>query len=381
MHPVVPLAQSLIRAPSPSGAEGPAAEALLTALAELDFDRSYVDDAGNVVGLFERGSGPHVMLNGHIDTVPLGDPALWPHPPLSGAIIDGRLWGRGACDMKGSVAAMALAARAAAERGFTGTLSVTGVVQEEIGGLGARYLIEQMAPDVVVLGEPSSLGLKLGHRGRVEVEVAIPGAIAHAAKPELGDNALYRAARYLLALEGIELPIGGPLGRSTVAATRLRSLPEDGANVVPGRALITVDYRNLPDDEPDDVVRRLGAIDPGAVATVHDLELRSWKGLTMHYPKINPAYLAPGENRSVGSARAALRSSLARLGRPFDEGVWWFATDAPYLSAKGAPVIGFGPGEEALAHTTNESIDVGDLVASVTAYTDLALGLFEGGIR
>jgi putative selenium metabolism hydrolase len=352
---------------------------LLAAFGELGFDRSFVDEAGNVVGVFERGDGPHVMLNGHIDTVPLGDPDLWPHPPLSGAIVDGRLWGRGACDMKGSVAAMTLAARDAAERGFTGTLSVSGVVQEEIGGLGARHLIQQMSPDVVILGEPSGMGLKLGHRGRVEVEVAIPGAIAHAAKPELGENALYRAARYLLALEGLELPKGGPLGGSTVAATRLRSLPEDGANVVPGRALITVDYRNIPDDEPDGVLRRLAAIDPDAVATVHDLELRSWKGLTMHYSKINPAYLAPGESRVVTTARTALQSSMARMGRPFHEGVWWFATDAPYLSTKGAPVIGFGPGEEALAHTTDESLDIDDLIASVTAYADLALGLGEGG--
>ena len=351
----------------------------MAAFAELGFDRCYLDDAGNAVGLFERGGGPHVMLNGHTDTVPLGDEVLWPHPPLSGAVVDGRLWGRGASDMKSSLAAMALAAAEAAASGFAGTLSVTGVVQEEVGGLGARHLAGIMRPDVVVLGEPSKLELKLGNRGRVEVEVSLPGAIAHAAKAELGDNALYRAARYLARLEALELPSGGPLGASSATPTSLRSFPENGTNVVPGRAEITIDYRNLPDDPADAVVARLAAVDPDATLSVPELHLASWTGLAMHYPKVNPSYLAPGESRAVTSARALLTDALEVQGRPFREGVWWFATDAPFLQATGAVVVGFGPGEEELAHTTNESISVADLEASVPIYAALALGYGREG--
>jgi acetylornithine deacetylase/succinyl-diaminopimelate desuccinylase-like protein len=108
--------------------------------------------------------------------------------------------------MKGALAAMAVAAHEAADAGFAGTLVVSGVVQEEVGGLGARWFGERNAADLVVLGEPSDLGLQLGHRGRIEVHVTLPGRIAHAAKAELGENALLRAARYALALEGLELP-------------------------------------------------------------------------------------------------------------------------------------------------------------------------------
>src|SRR5690606_16776925 len=113
----------------------------------------------------------------------------------------------------------------AAAEGFSGTLVVAGVVQEEVGGLGSRHLGETLDCDVVVLGEPSKLQLKLGHRGRVEVEVEVPGAIAHAAKAELGENALYNAARYLSALEQAALPSGGPLDGSSATATRLVNYP------------------------------------------------------------------------------------------------------------------------------------------------------------
>lgn len=376
VSPTTELARALIRASSPSGAEGPAAQVLLGAFHRLGFDRAWLDEAGNAIGAFERGDGPFVMMNGHLDTVPVGDEALWPHPPLAGEIADGRLWGRGASDMKSSLACMTVAAAAAADRGFSGTLMVTGVVQEEVGGLGARWLSENMKPDVVVLGEPSKLALKLGHRGRIEIEVRLPGKIAHAAKAELGENALYRAARWLRALEALELPAGGPLGASTATPTRLVSHPTDGANVVPGEAVITIDYRNLPSDPPDEVLARLQALDEDAHLVVSDEHAISEnRAVERVFPRINPAYLAPGENPWADIARETLRSVLSKHDRPFEEGTWWFATDAPYLSSNGAIVLGFGPGEEELAHTTRESVRLDALEVATEAYAELATAM------
>ena len=375
----VELARALLRAASPSGAESPAAQVLLAAFGRYGFDRAWTDEAGNVIGAFDRGEGPTVMLNGHLDTVPVGDPELWPHPPLEGVIADGRLWGRGASDMKSSLAAMTVAAAQAAERGFSGTLLVAGVVQEEVGGLGARWLGETLPADVVVLGEPSKLELKLGHRGRIEVDVHLPGAIAHAAKAELGENALYRAARFLARLEVLELPRGGPLVGSSATPTRLVSYPSDGANVVPGEAVVTVDYRNLPSDPPVEVLERLQALDPEARLEVTVEHAVSESGAVRRsYDRINPAYLAPGENRWTSRAREVLREVLPRYGVAYREGTWWFATDAPHLAAGGAVVLGIGPGEEELAHTTRESIRVDRLEASTEVYRDLALALLGG---
>lgn len=374
--PTLELARDLVRAASPSRRETPAALVLRDAMQAHGFDEAWIDEAGNAVGVIRRGAGPTIMLNGHIDTVPVGNEDLWPHPPLAGVVADGRLWGRGASDMKSSLACMVVAAGEVARQGFAGTIILAGVVQEEIGGLGARWLSEHHQPDLVILGEPSKMQFKLGHRGRIEVDVHLPGRIAHAAKADLGENALYRAARYLAKLEALELPGDGLLGASTATPTRLRSLPEDGANVVPGEAIITIDYRNVPSDPPEEVLARLARLDPDATLRITDEHAVSENGsVDRRFPRINPAYLAPGENHWTNAVRDALREILPRHGIPFEEGTWWFATDAPHLAREGAIVLGLGPGEEELAHTTQESVRLDMLAVGTTTYRDLLLAL------
>lgn len=370
------LAADLLRAPSQTGSERPAAEVLIATMRRLGYDEAYSDDAGNAIGVLRRGDGPVVMLNGHIDTVPIGDESLWPHPPLAGEIVDGRLWGRGACDMKSAVACMVIAAADAAAEGFSGTLIVSGVVQEEVGGLGSRHLSETLPYDLVILGEPSKLQLKLGHRGRVELKVSFPGEIAHAAKAELGENALSNAARFIAAMDDLALPAGGPLRGSSATPTRLVTYPLDGANVVPGGAELIVDYRNVPGDEPADVVARLRALSADARIDIHiPLEHgESENGkVKASYERVAPPYLLAADHPAAAVARRVLQPLLEEEGREFEEGTWWFCTDAPHLAKGDTPVIGFGPGEEELAHTTNESVAINDLVIARRAYRELAL--------
>lgn len=368
------LAADLIRAPSPSGSESQAAEVLLRAFQDLGFDEAYRDEAGNVIGVFRRGDGPTVMFNGHLDTVPLGDEALWPHPPLSGIVSDGRLWGRGACDMKTSLACMALAAADAARTGIQGTLIVAGVVQEEVGGLGARYLGQQLPADVIVLGEPSDGALMLGHRGRVEIEVTFPGKIAHAANAELGENALFPAARFIEKLETLPLPTGGPLGGSSATPTCFLSFPIDGPNVVPGAAKLTIDYRTIPGDDVDGILDRINGLcdDARILVTIPTEQAISENGsIALEFSRQVGPYLAPADNPAIDTARAVIARTLPD--EPLREGVWWFATDAPHLVALGGVVVGFGPGEEELAHTTQESVRVDRLEQATAVYRELAL--------
>lgn len=339
----------------------------------LGFDEAYIDEAGNALGIFKRGAGPEVMLNGHLDTVPLGDATLWPYPPLSGQIAEGELWGRGSVDMKSAVACMTLAAKDAVEAGFKGTLVVSAAVMEEVGGLGARYISEHFTPDVVILGEPSNLSLKLGHRGRIELLLSFEGRMAHAAKNELGVNALYQASSYLEKLKFLQLPQGGPLKGSSVTPTRLISYPQNGANVVPGKAELTLDYRNIPDDALEAVLARLQRLDPEVSIQVRNLRLSNASG-NIHYDiGVAPAYITPGENSYVQRTRPVLKKTLAAFGLTLQESMWWFCTDAPYLAAKGAPVIGFGPGNEDLAHTTHERVPLGHLEIARQVYKDLVL--------
>jgi succinyl-diaminopimelate desuccinylase len=365
----------LVQAASPSGRESPAAEVCRAMFVAAGADSVEVDQAGNVIATYRRGEGRTLHLNGHLDTVPVGDAERWPVPPLSGQVVDGALWGRGAVDMKGALAAMALAAARASQAGFQGTLVISAVVQEEVGGLGARFLAAQQRADLVVLGEPSNLKLMLGHRGRVEVRVSLPGAIAHAAKASLGDNALSHAARYMLALEKLALPTHPVLGGSSATVTQCRSFPEGGANVVPGRADLTIDYRSVPGDEPDAIVARLQALDARARVTIESEEAASEDAsVRMRFTRVNPAYGVDPQHPVVAWAQATLAGALG--GVP-EVGHWWFATDAPHLAAMGAPVIGFGPGDPEVAHTHREALPLAHLHAAARGYE----ALIRAGLR
>ncbi len=378
-HAAIDLLRTLVRAPSPSGREGPAVAAFAAALRDLGYDEVVVDGVGNAIGTLRRGEGPTLVFNGHLDTVPTGDAAAWPVDPLGAEVVDGRLWGRGSVDMKGALAAMAVAGRQAADAGFAGTLVVAGMVQEEVGGLGARWYGERNRADLIVLGEPSDRGLKLGHRGRIEMSVELPGRIAHAAKSELGANALARAARFVLALEAMALPEHPRLGRSTATPTQLRTFPEEGPNVVPGLAQLTVDYRQVPGDAPESVVARLAALDPEAVVRVPEEVARSEDGaVERRFPRINGAYVLDPAHPSIAWAAEVLAG--VRGGASIDVGTWWFATDAPYLAAMGAPILGLGPGDPELAHTTREALPVDDLVAAVDDYRALATAFLRGRV-
>ncbi len=376
----IDLAALLVRAPSVSGSEGPAAEVLLAAMRDAGFDDVHLDDVGNAVGIIDMGPGPTVLLTGHIDTVSPGDESEWEHPPLGGDVVGGRLWGRGSVDMKSAVACMVQAAAEAKRAGFRGRLIVAGAVLEETNGFGSMHLARTLDYDVAVLGEPSKLQLKLGHKGRVEVAATFTGSIAHAAQPELGASALEAAARFVTAMGGIELPSSDVLGSATATPTRLVTYPRSTTNVVPGRAEMILDCRTITGQSAEDVIALLsGLAQNGDVEfSVPSSTVVEPDGRSRESPHVAPAYLLPPGSETASTARRTLKGVLADAGLPFAEGVWWFCTDAPHLSAGGRPVVGFGPGEEELAHTTRESVSVTDLEVATRAYRELALAYLGG---
>lgn len=160
----------LVRIPSLSAQEGAVAMRLAEEMRRVGFAQVWTDRIGNVIGRIGPGQGPRLLFNGHMDTVDVGDPARWTHPPYDAVIENGILYGRGACDMKGGLAAMIYGVKALLDAGveLTGDLYVVGVVQEEpCEGLAMRVLVEEegIRPDYVVLGEPSDLQVSVGHRG------------------------------------------------------------------------------------------------------------------------------------------------------------------------------------------------------------------------
>jgi putative selenium metabolism hydrolase len=196
---LIKFMQDIIRIPSLSCEEGAVIQRIRDEMLRLDYDEVTVDPMGNLLGRI--GSGPRVIaLDGHVDTVDVGDPSLWDRDPHSGDIEDGILYGRGTSDMKGGVASSVYAGAILKNKGIPDdvTLYVTATVQEEdCDGLCWQYIVNEdgLRPELVVITEPTSLRIYRGHRGRMELEVHTSGVSCHGSAPERGVNAVYKMGR------------------------------------------------------------------------------------------------------------------------------------------------------------------------------------------
>ena len=380
---LVAFAQKLVQTPSLSGQEGDVAALIQAEMVRLGYDEVWTDDVGNVIGRIAGNGGPSLMLNGHMDHVATGDPARWPHPPHGGEIHDGALWGRGAADMKGALAAMVYAGGLVKKLGTPppGDLYVAAVVQEEVGGLGARHLARCLpvanAPVArVVIGEASGNHLRRGHRGRVELVAHFEGRSVHASMPDLAINPHFSMARFLNKLRSLPMAADPAYGSSTVAPTRVSSEPES-ANVTPGALHLVLDWRNIPGEGPEAIVAKLEALltrclesDCQGRIQVATKELVSYTGLQMTYTDIFPSFTTAADHPWLAEAQQTLE---AALDREVKVDTWRFATDGGHFAAAGTTVLGFGPGDDRLVHTVEERLPLDELVESVVAYTALSL--------
>jgi putative selenium metabolism hydrolase len=375
--------QDLVRIPSLSAQEEAVAIRLADEMRKVGFADVWTDRIGNVIGRIGAGSGPKLLFDGHMDTVDVGDPARWSVPPYDAVIRDGVLYGRGACDMKGGLAAMVYAAKSLLDSGIElkGDLYVAGVVQEEpFEGRAVQALIEEegLRPDFVVLGEPSNLQVKLGHRGRVEIRVEVQGKAAHASTPELGDNAIHNAARLIFGIELLapRLATDPFLGQGTIAVTEIES-EAASRNAIPDCCIFYIDRRlTLGETERKALAEVQNIVNTEEVdARVEITEQRamSYSGYGFRARSSFPAWVLPEDSHLVQATVRSVRDALGyrpRLGR------WGFSTDGTYTAGvANIPTIGFGPGEERYAHTQDEQIRLNDVVDAARVYARLAVEL------
>ncbi|MCZ7569538.1 MAG: M20/M25/M40 family metallo-hydrolase [Ardenticatenaceae bacterium] len=373
--------QELIHTPSLPGQEGELAALVLAEMQQLGYDAAWQDDAGNVIGLIRgRGEAPAVMFNTHLDHVDPGDPRAWSHQPYGGAIAAGKVWGRGACDIKGPLAAQlyGVAALRVTDGPPPGDVYVTATVQEEVGGLGARFLLSHLGPTLVVVGEPSANTLRRGHRGRTELALHVKGRAAHASAPERAINPHFVVSNFVQRLPTLTMRQHAELGASSVAPTLLRT-DQTSANVIPGEMWLTLDWRNVPGESGEDACTVLqplveASLIPGAKAEVEIpvVERRSFTGLTMRIPADNPAYSLPADHPAITAAAAILEQTF---GQSVPIGHWRFATDGGHFAQAGMLVVGYGPGDESLAHTVREHIAIEGIEVALRGNAALARGL------
>ena len=259
---VIALCRRLVQCKSYSGEESGVAEVLKKYFQSHGFDDVSVDNYGNCLGYMQgTRSGPTILLDGHMDTVPVTEPESWNYPPFGAEIHDGKIHGRGTSDMKGALAAMCCGVANFAsdtKKKFAGNIYVAGVVHEEcFEGVAARNVSKLVKPDYVIIGEASGLNIKIGQRGRAEVKLEVFGKPAHSANPEKGINAVYKICKLVEAIRKLPVTREPFLGEGILELTDIKSSPYPGASVVPEYCMATYDRRLLTGESKESVLAPL----------------------------------------------------------------------------------------------------------------------------
>lgn len=405
---LVELTRALIRIPTvnpPGDAYTPCAELLGRRLAARGFRVTYVRAEGtpgdsdrlprtNIVARIEgRGPGRCVHFNGHIDVVPAG--LGWTVDPFEGVVRDGRVYGRGACDMKGGLAAAVLAVEAILDSGipFCGALEISGTVDEESGGFGGvGYLARQgwfSAPrvDHVIIPEPLNVDrVCIGHRGVWWAEIETKGRVAHGSMPFLGNCAvrhmgavLHRIEEELiphLATKRTAMPVVPEGARqSTININAIHGGQHEDhgglpSPMVPDSCRMVIDRRYLIEEDPETV--------KGEVITILEGLKRDRPGFDYAIREIL-AFLPTMTDADAPVVRAVERAIEQVLGRPAQQVVSPGTYDQKHIVRVGhlKDCIAYGPGILDLAHQPDEFVDIADMVHSAQVMAAAALDLLS----
>ena len=383
---LVEFCREAIRIPSPSGGEQEVARLMKRKMEEYGFDEVIVDKYGSVLGTVTgKRPGKTVLLDGHIDHVDVIDAGEWKHDPFGAEIEEGRIYGRGTSDMKGSVTAMISAVAHFAEdtdRDFAGKICVSCTVHEEcFEGVSSREITRLCKPDFVIIGEATTTTVKIGQRGRAEIVVETEGVSCHSSNPEKGVNAVYHMMAVIEEIRKIvpnEHPI---LGKGILELTDIVSAPYPGASVVPGLCRATYDRRILVGEaeavvlgQVEEAIRRAEAKVPGLKARCYFAEgsEHCWTGETIRAKRFFPAWLIEEDSELVQKAVEGLRSAgiEAKLSH------FSFCTNGSHHCGEaGIPTIGYGPSLESLAHTRDEYIEIDQLIKACGGFYHILKGL------
>ena len=358
------LAQDLVRinTVNPPGNETDAVRILAPLLKEAGFsinEYQYGPNRSSLVAHKGSTDKPAVMLSGHLDTVPFGAQP-WEKPPLAGEVHNNKLYGRGSADMKGGVAVLVAAAIHFAAKVTDIPITLILSANEEIGCDGASRLIEeQVLPQArcILVAEPTGNMPCLGHKGVLWVKTTFHGTTAHAAFPQLGDNALLKAAQAVVALNHVTMSgySHSVMGEPTLVTSKLVS--GDNFNSVPDRAELGIDSRstvNLTNEAILTKMKTLLAPFDAEFETIFDLP---------------PLWTSPDSD----IARSVIDCCNRIRGSQNEPRIAPFYTDGGILGPGlgNVPVIILGPGESGMAHQVDEYVAIADLKEGVDIYLEI----------
>jgi succinyl-diaminopimelate desuccinylase len=386
---LVALTRDLVRIPSvvrpgdPTATEAAVASHVEGWMRSQGFDvevQQVAPGRPNVLGAIgEAAAGPTLLLEGHTDVVTEGDPSAWTHPPFAAELVDGKIYGRGAADMKSGLAAAMIAAAAIKRSGapLAGRLVVGALVDEEGDMIGAKHLCATpigRALSAAIVCEPEDNELCLEQRGVVWARVTARGRMAHGAMPEAGANPIAalaalvadapRLQRRLRALCTRSRYLKPPTVTPTVVMAPVAGVPQ--SNVIPATAQATLDVRLTPGPDADAVAKEIDE----ACRRAAD----ACPGVSVEWTPINGFRMATKVERSEPLVRAMVSAVRRATGRAARWGGVPGSTDGTILRTQlGIPIVTCGPGHRLIPHQVDEYVEVADLVDAARIYVAAAL--------
>lgn len=376
----------LVQTPSLSGHEGDVASLIMDEMQRLGFSEVKMDAAGNVLGRVGPASNDGVMLNGHMDTVDVSTSSAWERDPFAAEVDRGRLYGLGACDMKGGLAATihgaALLARRDAELRKPVWVVAVGL-EEPSEGTGTRCVFEEdgLRPDYALIAEPSNLHVVRAQRGHMELRMTVRGQSAHSSTPELGRNAIYDASRLVFGLELLsgQLMSDPFLGSGVLVVTSMQS-EAVSRNAVPDRCELILDRRLTVGEseaivllEIERVITREGA---DAEVEVIEESVMTHTGRTYQARRASMPWALDERHPLVQTALSSARS----VGIRPNVTCWQFATEGAYTATVAQiPTIGLGPGDPSMPHRCNEYVELRQVYRAASFYAALSNRLVGRG--
>jgi succinyl-diaminopimelate desuccinylase len=309
--------------------------------------------------------GRRLIFNGHLDVVPAGDPSQWQYPPYQGKLKKGRIYGRGASDMKSGIASF-LQAISMIDRSKIhldqGTIVLHLVSDEESHGhQGMGFLMQKgvIKGDAVLVGEPTNLDPVIAQKGALWLRISTIGKSAHGSAPHLGVNAIEKMMRLIDQLNSMSMEKEHPLlGKPTLNIGTIRGGTK--INVIPDRCEIEVDRRILPGEEREEVVRGIKEALDSLQPQDHSFQYRMEEIDFAEPSEIDP------EEEIVKIGLEAIQE--VRGERPKIKGFSGFTDARFYINQCRIPTLILGPGGVDQSHTANESVEVDALVQATHIY-------------
>ncbi|MEM5804829.1 MAG: M20 family metallopeptidase [Candidatus Aenigmatarchaeota archaeon] len=367
---ITELAKKLISIDSsnPPGNEKPVADALAEEFRRLGLEVRFLEAAHerpNVMAIWRGGSGKKLIFHGHMDTIPVGEG--WKHDPFAGDVEDGKIYGRGAADMKGSLAALVCAIEDLKKEKWEpkGELMILACCNEEMGDreeIGMKFVADKITGDLIVMADTTNFNIVTAEKGPLWLEFIARGKQAHGSMPWLGINAIEMLGKFLMELKKLEFTVHHPLlGKSTLSINTITGGVK--TNAVPGVARATVDIRLVPGESKDGVKARINGIINGMKAKDKNLDIEMKEIMYFEPVETSPDQPFVSQLKEVNEKVTGRKVQVAG-----EHGT----TGSVVFIRNGIPAIVCGPGKPEVAHTKDEYIDVDDLVKACEMYKEFA---------